>query len=505
MRRHGGVFLLLLSSTLWAQQTSSTAASLTVYNQDFAVVRESIPLQLTRGVNRTSFEGATSYLEPSSVVLRDPSGKVHFSILEQSYRTDVASQYNLLRANEGKEIEFLRPGENGGTVRGKIIRAGIGCVAGMTDPNGNYCYGGGAELHFTIDPIVEVDGKVQFGLPGKPLFPSMGDAALLKPALNWLLQSDESADLDAEISYITGGLTWEASYNVVAPESGDVLEMVGWITLVNRSGHTFENARLQLMAGDVNKIKPAQGRGGGYGGGMLAKVTNGSPAPPQVTEAAFDEYHLYTLERPSTLENGEMKQVEFLRASGIPSKTIYVYEGYALEFNDYLLNNWEYQSLQPSVGVTNNKHVYIMREFRNREADHLGKPLPAGTMRFYRRDNDGRLQFIGENKIQHTPKDETLRIYTGNAFDITAERTRTEFKTDSSNRWVDESYMIRLRNHKKDPVQVRVVEHMYRRDNWLITSNSADYVKKDSHTVEFTVNIPPDGEQTVTYSVHYSW
>ena len=503
MYKRSAVLCVLLSALAWGQQPSSP--SLTIYNQDFAVVRQNFPLQLKAGVNQVSFDNVTSYLEPSSVMLRDPSGRVHIAIFEQDYRTDTVSQYNLLRASEGKEIDFIQPGQNPAVVHGKIIRAGTGCYGGMQDANGNYCYNSG-ELRFSIDPIVEVDGKVQFGLPGKPLFPSVGDEALLKPALNWTLQSDKAAQLDAEISYVTAGLTWEASYNIVAPENGDLLDLVGWVTLQNRSGYTFNNARLQLMAGDVNKIVPPRGaamadRAYRVFGGMSGAVQ----VQPAVTEQAFDEYHLYTLERPSTLENGEMKQVEFLRASGIPSKRLYVYEGYTLEIDDNLRNNWEYQSTQPSIGITRNKHVYIMREFRNSEADHLGKPLPAGVMRFYRRDNDGRLQFVGENRIQHTPKDETIRVYTGNAFDIAAERTRTEFKTDNGQRWLDETYMIKLRNHKKEAVQVEVVEHMYRRDNWIITANSTDYVKKDSHTVEFTANIPPDGEQTVTYSVHYSW
>ncbi|HUI84952.1 MAG TPA: hypothetical protein VL240_12050 [Candidatus Binatia bacterium] len=499
-RRCSGLFLLL-SAMGWCQQNPS-APSLTIYNQDFAVVRQTVPLQLKAGVNDVSFDNVTSYLEPSSVILRDPAGKVHLNIVEQNYRTDALSQYKLLRANEGREIDFLQAWNNGtaNIVRGKIIRAGTGCFG--ENPYGTSCYASG-DLRFSIDPIVEVKGQVQFGLPGKPLFPSMGDAALLRPALNWQLQSDKSVQLDAEISYITGGLTWEASYNVVAPETGDLLDITGWVSLQNRSGYTFENARLQLMAGDINKIAPT--RGGGYGGGAYAKVMAAPVSVPAVTEKAFDEYHLYSLERPSTVENGESKEVEFLRASGVPSRRLYVYEGYTLTPSEYTGSNWQYQSLDANLGLTRNRHVYIMREFRNSEADRLGKPLPAGVMRFYRRDSDGRLQFIGENSIQHTPKDETIRVYTGNAFDNIADRIRTEFRVENQQRWLDESYVIRLRNHKKEPVQVQVVEHMYRRDNWIISANSTDYVKKDSHTVEFTARIPPDGEETVTYSVHYSW
>jgi hypothetical protein len=490
MRYRRFVVCLLLSTAGWAQQTS-TAPSLTIYNQNFAVVREFVPLQLNAGVNQVSFDGITSFVEPSSVVLRDPTGRVHLSVLEQNYRTDIASQQNLLRAYEGKEIEFQTGSQ---IIRGRIIRAG-----GATYSNG--CYGG--NCGYSGETILEVGGKIQFGLPGTPIFPALQNEALLNPALNWLLQSDRAAQLNAEISYITGGFTWEASYNVIAPEAGDVLDIVGWITLQNRSGHTFENARLQLMAGQVHKIInnfPSSSQ--------AVEVTSAAPLiqadnADLATEKAFDEYHLYTLERPSTLENGETKQVEFLRATGIPSKRIYVYEGYMLP--DYLRNNWAYEFQQPNIGMTSNKQVYIMREFRNSTADHLGLPLPKGRMRFYRRDTDGSLQFVGENVISHTPKDETVRVYTGNAFDITAERTRLDFHIDSNQRFIDESYQIKLRNHKKEAVRVQVVEHMYRCDNWTVTAKSIDYAKKDSNTVEFGAKIPPDGEQVVTYSVHYTW
>ncbi len=487
MRHHRFVVCLLLSAAGWAQPTS-TPPSLTIYNQNFAVVREFVPLQLNAGVNQISFDGITSFVEPSSVVLRDPSGRVHLSILEQDYRSDIASQQNLLRAYEGKEIEF----QNGSQiVPGRIIRAG-----GATYGNG--CYG---NCGYSGETIVEVGGKIQFGLPGVPIFPALQNKALLNPALNWLLQSDRAAQVNAEISYITAGLTWEASYNVIAPETGDVLDMVGWVTLQNHSGHTFEDAHLQLMAGEVNKITPAADY---ISRAQAVEVSSAAPlVGPAATEKAFDEYHLYTLERSSTLENGETKQVEFLRATGIPSKRIYVYEGY--ELPDYLRNNWAYEFQQPNIGMTSNKQVYNMREFRNSSADHLGIPLPKGRMRFYRRDSDGRLQFIGENLIPHTPKDETLRVYTGNAFDIIAERTRTEFHIDGNQRYIDESYQIKLRNHKKEAVQVQVVEHMYRCDNWTITAKSVDYARKDSHTVEFTAKIPPDAEQVVAYSVHYTW
>jgi hypothetical protein len=502
-------FVLMLLSCIGWSQRNSTPPSLTIYNQNFAVVRQTVPLQLKAGPNQVSFDEITSYVEPSSVMLRDPVEQVHLSILEQNYRSDAISQYTLLRYFEGKDVDFLvRNGDQQQTQHGRVIRAGTLCVPGATDASGSYCYADNS-VHYSTEPIIELDGKLRFGLPGAPMFPSLGDAALLKPALDWTLQSDKTAQFNAELSYVTGGFTWEATYNVVTPSQGDLLDLVGWVTLQNRSGRSFEDARLQLMAGDVNKFVmpgPAMdrlGRAGGVGGG--AYVMAGAVPVPQVTESTLDEYHLYSLQRPSTLLNGETKQVEFLRAANIPSRRIYVYEGYALDITRYPGGNWDYISQQRDIGLTTNKRVYVMREFRNSEADHLGIPLPKGRMRFYRRDSEGRMQFIGENTIEHTPKDETLRVYTGDAFDITAERVRTEFKTDGMRQWMDEAYQVKLRNHKTEAVEVQVVEHMYRGDNWAISANSTDYKKKDSHTAEFTAKLPPNGEQVLTYSVHYTW
>ncbi len=254
MQKSGTVLFALLSTVAWSQQTSTIPSSLTIYNQNFAVVREVVPLQLKPGENPVSFDNITSYVEPSSVMLRDPAERVHLSILEQNYRSDAVSQYSLLHSFEGKTIAFMvRNGDHDEKVNGKVIRAGAVCVPGTTDMNGAYCYGNN-EGQFGQSPIIEIDGTLRFGLPGTPLFPTLGEAALLKPTLNWLLQSDRAAQFNAELSYVTGGLTWEATYNIIIPEKGDALDLIGWVTLQNRSGRTFENAHLQLMAGDVNKI-----------------------------------------------------------------------------------------------------------------------------------------------------------------------------------------------------------------------------------------------------------
>jgi hypothetical protein len=351
-------------------------------------------------------------------------------------------------------------------------------------------------------PIIEVDGKLRFSLPGQPLFPALGDDTILKPTLTWQLEADRAGKFDAELSYVTGGMRWEADYNLVAPEKGDVVDLVGWVTIDNQSGKLFENARIKLMAGDVSKLQP--GVAGGYMYGARDAMMEASMAPP-VTEKAFDEYHLYTLQRPTTLHDRETKQVEFVRATNIRSDRLYIYDGAWIDPNRY--RGWGYENIRQDreYGTQSNPKVWVMQEFKNSEANKLGLPLPKGRLRFYRRDDDGQLEFTGENVIDHTPKDETIRVYTGNSFDLTGERKRVNFSVNDDQDWLDESFEIKVRNHKKEPVEIRVVEHLYRWTNWQIRIPSHKHIKTDSQTVEFRVTIPPDGEQVITYTAHYSW
>ena len=477
----------LLTLGAAAALTASAQPSLTLYNQNFAVVRDTVPLDLKAGVNEVRFAGATAHVEPDSVILRDPAGKRVVQILEQNYRNDPVSQELLLSLNEGKTIDFqnLRLKDNTQTreiISGKIIRSG-------------FVPGGGAE-----QPIIEVDGKLQFSLPGQPLFPSLGDDTILKPAFNWLLKSPAAAKFDAEVGYVTGGFTWEADYNLIAPEKGDYVDVLGWITMNNNSGTTFRDAKIKLMAGDVNKIQPLNRPMGGRGYVMKAMAMDAMEAPA-VTEKSFDEFHLYSVARPTTLRDREQKQVEFVRAERVKAPVIYVYDGaQGMGYGFYGgLNN------DRGYGTQCNKKVNVMREFVNAETNHLGIALPAGKLRFYRSNDDRQLEFTGEDRIDHTPRNETVRVTTGNAFDLVGERKQTDFKTDRSDKWLDETFEIKLRNRKKEPVTFRVVEHLYRWNNWNVTAKSDEFTKKDSQTMEFNVAVKPDEEKTVTYTVHYSW
>ena len=459
--------------------------ALTIYNQNFAVVRDTVPLNLKAGVNSVRYADATAQVEPDSVILRDPAGKHSLQILEQNYRNDPISEPLLLSLFEGKTIDFVRERMKDNTmvreiIPGKIVRSG-------------FVPGGGKE-----QPIIEVNGKLQFSLPASPTFPDLGSDTILKPAFNWLLQSDKPGAFDAEVGYVTGGFDWSASYNLVSPEKGDLVDLVGWITMNNQSGKTFENAKIKLLAGDVNKIQPQNMPMGRMRLAKAAMAYEMAAAPPAVTEKAFDEFHLYSIARATTLHDRETKQVEFVHAEKMYAPTIYVYDG-AVGYQFYGLN------YDQGYGQSDNKKIIVQREFKNAETNQLGIALPAGKLRFYRRDDDGQLQFVGENTIDHTPRNETVRVTTGNSFDLVGERKQTDFKTDRSDKWLDETFEIKLRNRKKEPVTFRVVEHLYRWNNWNVTAKSDEFTKKDSQTIEFNVAVKPDEEKTVTYTVHYSW
>jgi hypothetical protein len=495
------VCFLVLCGSLYAQQASQPY--LTIYNQDFAVVRQELPLDLKSGENLINVSDMTMHLEPDSVILRDPSGKHNLHVLEQNYRADPISESLLLSLYEGKTIDF-EVGTSQGTqiIKGKVIRSGYTPHNSFAMNRYGQEYYQGQMAGAAATPIIEVNGQLRFSLPGTPIFPSLTDDTILKPRLEWVLATDKPGKFPAEFSYVTGGMSWQADYNIVAPEKGDLVDIVGWITMDNQTGRTFENARIKLMAGDVNKIQA-----GAIGGGAMkmAVTMAADMAGPPVTEKAFDEYHLYTLERSTTLRDRETKQVEFIHAAGVTTKQVYVYDGAKIDANRYNGWNWENIRNDHSYGTESNPKIWVVREFVNSQANHLGMPLPKGRVRFYRRNDDGQVEFTGENTIDHTPKDETIRIYTGNAFDLSGERHRTNYTIEPGKNSATETFQIKVRNHKKEPVDVRVVEHLYRSKNWEIITKSDDYQKKDSQTIEFPVTIQPDGERVITYTAHYTW
>ena len=479
--------LLILAAIPALAQTTPT--QLTIYNGDYAVARTTIDLDLHAGPNDVLTTQVTRALEPDSVILRDPTARFVFKVAEQNYDASVITQQSLLKKFEGQTIDFGQGRMSDGstpTVQGKIIRAG--------SDRGE-------------QPLVEVHGKLVFQLPGTPHFPAGMDGMLLRPTLKWKIESARPARFAAELAYITRGFTWQATYNVIAPEStdtttGDRAEIIGWATMQNTSGTDFPQARIKLMAGDVAKIRDLQqfDRLDSY---AMLSTASVAVSGSNVTQKAFDDFHLYDLNRTVSLLDGETKQVEFLSAKDVQIKRLYQFDGSATNINF----NPNYFNQDSGFGQGENTTVAIRQEFRNAESNHLGQPMPAGRMRLYRRDAGGQMEFVGESMIKHTPVDDTVSIVTGNAFDLKGKRTQTRFYTQqqTGNRFTDENFAIKLTNAKKQPVTVIVVEHFYRGQNWTIREPSVPYRGVDSHTIEFPVEVPAGGEATVSYQVHYTW
>jgi hypothetical protein len=474
------VCAVMMAAVAAAQQGSARPTALTIYNQDFAVVRTMVDLDLKAGLNEVTTTSVTSQLEPDSVVLRDPSGRLPMIVTEQNYDAGVVNQEWMLEKYEGRTIQFQSG--LGQTVEGKIIRAGQ-------------------------QPLIEVKGAMQFQLPGVPLFPASTDGLLLKPTLRWQVYSPKPAYVDAELAFITHGMNWQATYNIVVPESKDVTgiergDVLGWIAIQNNSGTEFPEARIKLMAGDVAKIRNSQSRISPLNGRMYAQTLDLVSEAPEVTQKAFDDFHLYNLNRTVTLRSGETKQVEFLHAGEVEMKRVYEYDGSGQRFFPM---NMEYHNDSSSFGTENSKQVSVLEEIKNSEGNHLGLPIPAGRIRLYRKDAGGQMEFVGESMIAHTPSEETLRLSVGSAFDVTGSRKQTDFHSDSRAHVIEETYEIELKNQKADPVTVTVVEHLNRGRNWELTKKPGEYTKRDSNTIEIPVVVASYAETKLNYAVRYTW
>lgn len=463
--------------------------SLTIYNDDFAVIREALPIRLQAGDNTITYDRATLALEPDSVILRDTATGEPLRVLEQSYRNDPVSIGRLLEIFEGRQIEFFQPEPQkpDRLITGKIIRSGY-------NPSNPSAYN-------TDMAIIETDGKIRFGLPGQPLFPDLGGGTILRPTLEWKIASSTPADIAAEVGYISSGLGWKASYNIVLPEKGDLAAFTGWITISNKTGRAFQNASLKLLAGEVQKVRQA------YPVAMMAGAARAARfEDAAVEEKEFDDYHLYTIPRATDLRDQETKQIEFLRAGGVKIQTLYIYDALAGSVGYFRHLNRADLRTNSELGANDGPTtVLITREFKNSKDNQLGVPLPAGIVRFYRQDTDGSLQFVGEQEIEHTPKDETLRIVTGKAFDLVVERKRVNFRVDTSNKWTEESFEFSLRNRKSEPATIRVIEHAFRWNNWQITKSSQPHDKISSDEFRFLVELAPDEEKTLSYTIRYTW
>jgi hypothetical protein len=472
---------LSLSALVGALSALQAQPSLTLYNGKFAVVREVVPLELKAGPNQVRYSGVTAGLEPSSVILRDPTGKVALGILEQDFLNDSANESALLAAYEGQVIGFLIRDAHGGTsvTQGKVVRAGR--EAGEQ---------GGA-----VAPLIEWDGKLLFELPGRPLFPAMKEDNILKPLLTWKIQSPAPSTLEAELAYLTSGFDWDAHYNLILEANQEKGDLNCWVTIRNYSGKTFEEAQIKLMGGDIHRL-PSYGA---MPAAMAKEAVSAAMAPAEmdVQEKKFDDFHLYTVSRPITLRDGSVKQIEFARAAAIPTRRIYRFEAASSEYpgQPVLDRDWIADSEQKVVSRL---------EFENQKTAGLGLPLPSGVMRVYRKEGT-QVEFIGEDRLDHSPAGAKLKVVLGNAFDLSGNRRRADYKIDQRAHTLDEAFEIVLKNGGKTAVEVTVVEHLTRTAAWKITRESARSTPVDSHTVHFLVPVAAESEITLSYAVRYTW
>jgi hypothetical protein len=467
----------IMLSSLLALATAASAAEVTVYNTNLGVVKEVRPFTLKNGINELKVEDVAAQIDPTSVHFKSLTAPDAVTVLEQDFRYDLASPDSILNRYLGKEIELQRVvglnGDKTESVKGILL----------SNSNGR---------------VLQSGGKILINPPGNPVLTELPEGLLTKPTLVWKLNSTKSGNHEGEISYMTGGMSWSADYVLVADKDDAKGDLTAWTTVVNNSGATYKDAKLKLIAGDVHRAPMLMDalaassravRGGAGGGGNM-------------TEKTFFEYHMYTLARPTTLANNSSKQVEMASAADVPLKKIYIYDGAeGLYYGGYGDSGyWD-----PNYGTQSNKKISVLLEFQNKKSEGLGIPLPKGRVRVYKKDDDGSLQFAGEDSIDHTPKDEKVRVKMGEAFDLVGERKRSDFSSDLHGRRFEETFEIKLRNHKDSAATVKVVEHLYRWSNWKIANPSAKFEKKDAQTIEFNVPVPKDGEAVVTYTVKYSW
>lgn len=441
----------------------------------YAMVRQAQPFDLAEGVSELRVQDVASLIDPTTVSIRaDDEGAVR--VLEQSFEFDLVSSAKLLDRFVDREIKVSRgDGDDARRVTGTLLSTDGGLVLGKPD--------GGVRI---IRDYQDIE------------LPELPGGLITRPTLVWQVRSDEGGRTPLRISYQTGGMTWWADYNATLEEdAGCTLDLNAWVSIVNQSGAGYPDTRLKLIAGDVQRVSPQEPQ-------VVMEMARTAMADDEAgfQEKAFFEYHLYTLPRRTSLPDNSTKQLElFPAARDVPCTRDYVYDSRGV----YPIYRSE-PFLDRSAGRGSADDVAVYLAFRNDRASGLGMPLPAGRLRVNKQDSaDGSLEFIGEDVIDHTPKDEDLRIRLGNAFDIVAERRQTDYRVDTTARTLREAFEIRIRNHKETAATVKVNEALYRWVNWDVIGASHEFEKLDARSIQFPVEVAADGETVVTYEVRYSW
>ena len=435
----------------------------TVYNSDIALVRDVREIQLAQGNSDLRFVDIAATVNPATVHFRsltDPS-KVH--VLEQNYEYDLLDPDKLLHKYVGRDVTVIRTRQDQGTTTDETVRARL--------------------LSYNGAPVWQIGSDIVTGMPAYQFrFPELPESLYTRPTLIWTLDNTGAARHRVETSYLAGKLSWNADYVLTVARDDKAADLDGWVTLTNGSGTSFRNAKLQLVAGDVNRVRAMVALSS-----MDARRNMAPASPAPMAEESFSDYHLYTLGRKTTINNSETKQVSLLGATGVPILKRYVVDGQA----------FYYRSAQhPGVPVKDAVQVYY--QFKNEERGGLGLPMPAGVVRVFQADSKGGVQFVGEDRIIHTPKDETLDVKIGNAFDVVCERKQIDFEKIAANVYEFE-YEITLRNHKASAITVDVNEPVG--GTWRMLTASHTWTKTDAWAARFTVPVAADGTAILKYRV----
>jgi hypothetical protein len=436
--------------------------SITVYNQNFGLVREVRTLVLEGGRLSLEYGDVASGIQPETVHIRALDGD-GFDVLEQNYQYDLLSPQKLLEKYVGRTVTVYRTNPVTGVE--ESVDAEVLSVSG--------------------GPILRIGDEITFNYPGRFGFPEVPENLIAEPTLLWLLDAPEGRR-QVEVSYLTNDLNWKSDYVMVLNEADDEADLTGWVTLTNQSGASYDGAQLQLVAGDVQRVS---GNRAEVRGAMMADAVREMESPG-FSEQAFFEYHLYTLGRPADVLHNEQKQVTLLEAHDIAVERRLIFHGATPYYRG-------------SYGqITSGQKVGVFLDFENREAMGLGMPLPKGIVRVYKRDGEGAQQFIGEDRIDHTPRDERVRIKMGEAFDVVGDRRQMDY-TVISHCVSESSWEVNLRNHKDEDVDVLLVEPVG--GDWEILSSTHAAEKVDAWTFTFEPRVEANGETTVEYRVRVRW
>ena len=417
---------------------------LTVYNQNLALVKETRAFDFTQGLNYLTLSGVPSAIDTTSVHFKALSGMVE--LLEQNYDYDLVSRNKLLMKYIGETIT-IRNGDDVKQVKLLSVADGL---------------------------VVEDHGKILLNPPGDIELPSLPGGLLLQPTLEWQVNSPKAYSTLGEVSYLTGGLSWNADYVVMLSDNEKLGDLEGWVTMHNTSGASYEDAKLKLVAGEIHRATPFAAPSAD----RLTMAFEAADAKSFEEETLF-EYHLYTLQRPTTIKDNQDKQISLLTAQDIPMTKVYTFDP------DWRGNN-----------------VEVRVEFKNSQENRVGMPLPAGRVRVFKRDSEGSAQLVGEDNVPHTPKDEMVRLLLGNAFDVKGEKVQTNYIDKKTG--YQQSFEVIIRNHKKEDIVVVVPQHIGYA-NWKIVASSIEYRKTDALNIEFKVPVKADGETKLTYTMDVWW